>query len=422
MNVLLITPHKSEMAFYFLQQQVEMIKSLKDELMIRNKSIDVNILPLHQIDAETASLKDMKQLFEKNRSLIERADIIHSFSEIPLFFRPYFPSTLLLTLNLERKYDVLKPMLPSPEEPGIEITTSVKCHTSIPYQELLPGFIIDVPKDEFRYDSKNIIIFASTRSFINKAKKVISSFLPDANYYIKLRASGSLEEKEELFNINLTDDFSFLFGVTETDVEKEPDLIPLKMLSKGIPVFLLNSPLEKKFYPEYLHLSTMEELADKFKALKKKISKEETLRDELHSFSCRYFFFSKMTDDIIRLYQNILNNKKKADSRPWGFWESLKLSDNYKVKHIFVAHKEKLSLQTHKHRDEIWTIVQGSGSVTVEDETFDAKKGDVFIVEKEKKHRAEGGREGMHIIEVQMGDYLGEDDIKRLEDVYGREK
>ncbi len=420
MEVLLITPYKGELPFYFLQQQVEMIKSLKEEVPIRNKNIETTILPLHQTDISEMPLKDVKSFLEKNRALIERADLIHSFSELPLIFRSYFPNTLLVTLNFERKSDELKNLIPEMEEPGLEVTTNIKFSHSIPHQELLPGFVIEMPKDEFSYSSKNVIIFASTREFIVNAKKEISKIIPDANYFIKLRASGTLEKGEESFNISFAESLNFVLGVTETDPEKEIDLLPLKIMSKGIPVFIINSPFEKKFYPDFLHVNSFDQLPELFKSMKEKITTEKKMRDELHSFACRYFFFSKMADDTIRLYQSIVNNKKKMDKRPWGYWETLKISDSYKVKHFYVASKEKLSLQTHKHREEVWAIVDGDGKITVGDETFDAAKGDMFVIKKEQKHRAEGGKKGLHIVEIQQGDYLGEDDIVRYDDEYGR--
>lgn len=420
MNVLLITPHKSEMSFYFLQQQVEMIKSLKEELSIRNKSVTANILSLHQTDFENMSFQEIKQLFDKNRTLIENADIVHSFSEIPLFFRPFFPEMLLVTLNMEKKYESLGHLFPQDGEPGMMVTSTLKQHEHIPCQELLPGFFIDIPRDEFSYNSKNIILFASTRSFVNKTKKAVQEFIPDANFYIKLRGAGSLEEGEEQFNLSLTEDFSFLFGITETDIEKELDLIPLKVMSKGVPMFIVNSPLEKKFYPSFLHLSSLDELHNKYNDMKESIPSEPVMKDELHSFSCRFFFFSKMTDDTLRLYQDILHNRKRKDKRPWGHWETLRLKDTYKVKHFHVTAGEKLSLQSHKYRDEVWSIVGGEGNITVGDETFEAKKGDMFLVNRDQKHRAEATKTDLDVIEIQTGDYLGEDDIVRYEDKYGR--
>jgi len=131
---------------------------------------------------------------------------------------------------------------------------------------------------------------------------------------------------------------------------------------------------------------------------------------------------SACTDAVILLdhYRRILETHKPRDSRPWGRWESLRLMENYKVKHIYVAPGEKLSLQYHSRRREVWTVVAGNGTITVEEEVLPASPGKVFIIEKGQKHRAEGGPEGLHFIEVQTGDYLGEDDIVRLEDRYGR--
>ncbi len=111
---------------------------------------------------------------------------------------------------------------------------------------------------------------------------------------------------------------------------------------------------------------------------------------------------------------------QKSDIRPWGFWISLEQGEGYQVKHIYVSPKGKLSMQKHKHRAEIWTVVDGSGFVTVGETVHSAVKGSVFRIEVGEIHRAEGGENGMHIIEVQLGDYLGEDDIIRIEDIYGR--
>ena len=123
---------------------------------------------------------------------------------------------------------------------------------------------------------------------------------------------------------------------------------------------------------------------------------------------------------IEELYNEVYNNRRSYDERPWGWWRSLELDEDFKIKHIYVASGEKLSLQTHKFRSEIWTIARGNGFVTLDDQIFPAEKGDVFKIEKGQIHRAEGGENGMHIVEVQTGDYLGEDDIIRLKDIYGR--
>lgn len=123
---------------------------------------------------------------------------------------------------------------------------------------------------------------------------------------------------------------------------------------------------------------------------------------------------------VCELYPEVYNNRKEFDERPWGWWKSLVLSKNYKVKQIYVAPEAKLSLQTHKFRSEIWIISQGNGWVTAGDRRMTAEKGSVFNIGRGEVHRAEGGEGGLYIIELQIGDYLGEDDIIRLEDIYGR--
>lgn len=134
----------------------------------------------------------------------------------------------------------------------------------------------------------------------------------------------------------------------------------------------------------------------------------------------RYDIATIESKAICELYTDVYNNRRKFDERPWGWWRSLILSEGYKVKQIYVAPDAKLSLQTHKFRSEIWVIAQGNGWVTVGEKKMNAERGSVFNIKRGDIHRAEGGTNGLYIIELQIGEYLGEDDIIRLEDVYGR--
>ena len=110
-----------------------------------------------------------------------------------------------------------------------------------------------------------------------------------------------------------------------------------------------------------------------------------------------------------------------SESRPWGSFTILDEGMGYKVKRISVKPGEKLSLQYHNHRFEHWTVVQGEASVTIGDRTKPLKINEsAYIPLKEKHALANEGQELMQLIEVQIGDYLGEDDIVRLEDRYGR--
>ena len=107
--------------------------------------------------------------------------------------------------------------------------------------------------------------------------------------------------------------------------------------------------------------------------------------------------------------------------KPWGFYRSLTKEDGYQVKKLFIKPGESLSLQRHKHRAEHWVIISGKGIVNCgEKEITLSKNENIFIPAGEKHRVANPFSENLEIIEVQIGDYLGEDDIERFEDKYGR--
>ena len=107
--------------------------------------------------------------------------------------------------------------------------------------------------------------------------------------------------------------------------------------------------------------------------------------------------------------------------RPWGSYQSLEESLGFQVKKIIVKPGQKLSLQYHHQRAEHWVIVAGIADVQIHEEIHRGKVGDTFFIPIEAKHRLSNpGDSDLTIIEVQQGEYLGEDDIVRLEDNYGR--
>lgn len=108
-----------------------------------------------------------------------------------------------------------------------------------------------------------------------------------------------------------------------------------------------------------------------------------------------------------------------TEHRPWGFFTVLSEERSVKIKRIGVAPGGALSLQYHLHRSETWNIIAGQGSVQIGERMFPAKAGDRFEIAPGELHRA-SSEVGMTFIEVQRGDYLGEDDIVRLEDKYDR--
>lgn len=108
--------------------------------------------------------------------------------------------------------------------------------------------------------------------------------------------------------------------------------------------------------------------------------------------------------------------------RPWGSYEGLAMDDRYQVKHIVVKPGGRLSLQMHHHRAEHWVVVRGSAKVTVGEEEQMVSENQSTYIPVGAKHRLENpGVIDLELIEIQTGSYLGEDDIVRFEDVYGRQ-
>ncbi len=107
--------------------------------------------------------------------------------------------------------------------------------------------------------------------------------------------------------------------------------------------------------------------------------------------------------------------------RPWGSYEGIAEGDRYQVKCIKVTPGAALSLQLHHHRSEHWIVVQGTARVTRGNDVFTLGENESTYIPRGEKHRLENpGKLPLELIEVQVGPYLGEDDIERFDDVYGR--
>lgn len=116
-----------------------------------------------------------------------------------------------------------------------------------------------------------------------------------------------------------------------------------------------------------------------------------------------------------------MTNVHTTAHRPWGTYTILEENTGYKVKQITVRPGGKLSLQYHHHRSEHWIVVSGTATVTINDRTFELKQNESTFIPKEATHRLfNNENENLVLIEAQVGTYLGEDDIVRLQDDYKR--
>lgn len=110
-----------------------------------------------------------------------------------------------------------------------------------------------------------------------------------------------------------------------------------------------------------------------------------------------------------------------SEDRPWGKFYIIQESSDYKIKRIEVNIGHRLSYQYHNKRSELWLIIQGEGKVCLDGKYKHYKKNDIIIIPQGMKHRIENdGNEKTIFIELQTGEYFGEDDIVRIEDDYKR--
>lgn len=116
-----------------------------------------------------------------------------------------------------------------------------------------------------------------------------------------------------------------------------------------------------------------------------------------------------------------MRSEKTEDHRPWGYYQVLSDEPDHKVKRIVVFPGKRLSLQRHRRRAEHWYFLFGEAIVTRNDEQLHLRGGESVDIPRGAIHRVMNpGSENMAFIEVQTGDYFGEDDIERLEDDFGR--
>lgn len=127
-----------------------------------------------------------------------------------------------------------------------------------------------------------------------------------------------------------------------------------------------------------------------------------------------------LTYDFFSLDENLVDYE--IFHRPWGFYKTTVLNDFYQGKVISVKPGQQLSLQSHNHREEHWIIVHGNGIVQIAESKINVQSGRYVFIPKGAKHRLTNTDKSENLIltEVQIGDYLGEDDIIRYEDNYGR--
>ncbi len=128
----------------------------------------------------------------------------------------------------------------------------------------------------------------------------------------------------------------------------------------------------------------------------------------------------EMTVHLKNTSRSELDHHKRV-YRPWGYYQEVEIGDRFKVKRLMVKSESKTSVQVHYHRSEHWVVVSGTASVLLGDETRLVHENESVYIPAGMVHAVENpGKIDLHLIEVQSGSYLGEDDIVRITDIYGR--
>jgi len=134
------------------------------------------------------------------------------------------------------------------------------------------------------------------------------------------------------------------------------------------------------------------------------------------------FSYQRMVQDYIRVYEQVLKlESSRGERRPWGSYRVLDEGEGHKVKRITVQPGQRLSLQYHQRRAEHWVVVSGEAEVTCGEKVVHLSPGESIDIPQATPHRVRNpGDKPLVFVEVQRGEYLGENDIVRLEDDYGR--
>ena len=172
--------------------------------------------------------------------------------------------------------------------------------------------------------------------------------------------------------------------------------------------------------PELIQNDTTGLIVNDLDAAVQAVGKINTLerracRDDIE----KRFTSRRMAHEYVEVYHKILENRENY--RPWGHYDNLLEREDHKIKELIVNPGERLSLQKHQRRAEHWTVVSGEALVTVADKEILLKPGQSVDIPRGAVHRIlNPGHTQLIIVEVQMGDYFGEDDIIRLQDDYDR--
>ena len=192
----------------------------------------------------------------------------------------------------------------------------------------------------------------------------------------------------------------------------------VESFSCGTPVIAFNRGAMPELIQNGINGFLANDLTDAVMAVRKI---DQISRAECRETVQEHYSQARMVDDYVGVYNQILEQSGQDGKRPWGHYQVISDNLEEKVKRVVIEPGKRLSLQRHKYRSEHWYIVHGNAKVTCNNEEKSLSPGQSIDIPIGATHRVENvGLEELVFIEVQQGDYVGEDDIERFEDDFGR--
>ncbi len=234
-------------------------------------------------------------------------------------------------------------------------------------------------------------------------------------------ALKKIDENKKGFLVVVRPDMTVSGTLTDGDIRRA--FIRGKMLDSGI---------EGIYRSNFKRLTLPENVAAAIELFKNETIKFLPVVDELgrlHNIITKNQMHALLLQDIhadldydfMSLDEGILDYE--IYRKPWGFYKTTLMNDYFQSKIISVNPGAQLSLQSHNHREEHWIVAHGKGTVQLDNSIVEIHCGSSIFIPKGSKHRLTNTdeKESLIVTEVQLGDYFGEDDIIRYEDIYGRD-
>lgn len=373
----------------------------------------------------------ISEVFERSKKF----DIIHNhFDFPPLTYSSLVDTPVLTTIHGFSSRKVLAVYKKYNKKTFyVAISDSNRCHELDYIATIRHG--IDIASFIYNEEPEDYLLFLSrldrdkgVREAIEVAKRSgrklkIAGFIADQEYFeneiephidneqITYEGHVTTESKRKL----LSRAYALLHMI---NYEEAFGLGIVEALASGTPIIAIN----RGSMPELILDGKTGFLANNIEDAVKAVPKISTIsRKKCRETAEIKFSVERMVDEYIKVYEKIIEKCKREDKRPWGYYEVLEDKPEYKVKTLVVVPQGEISLQRHSHRKEHWYIVSGKGLVTKGKDEIRVLPGDSIDLSVNEVHRIKNiDNDNLVFIEVAQGDYLGEDDIERLEDKYGR--